>query len=355
MGRGAMGAKSAFEGFDFEGFWDDCEYSLENYVEPAPSDELIASIEEELGGFRLPAAYVELARTHNGGRLRRNCYPMDEPTGWAADHIAVTGLYAIGRASNHSLCGGTGSKFWEQEWEYPPIGVYIADTPTAGHEMIALDYRECGKQGEPRVVYVDQEDDYSITFVAPDFAAFVRGLADEEEYDTSEEVREEAIAVVESGTLSPIVLRALDAAGARLPDGERMLRTVARQIVDEKGHFSLHDDERSHLMYGLMFWLYSLLRTAGSFEDFVERPKEQTSYDRPCYELMITTRFVTNPYGFCTGGHAPDFVRNWWNARIAVGEIVTVSEGFRFTPEAETALLHRLAIVAGTPEASRSS
>ncbi len=78
-----MGAKSAFEGFDFEGFWDDCEYSLKSYVEPAPSDELIASIEEELGGFRLPAAYVELARMHNGGLLKRNCYPMDEPTGWA--------------------------------------------------------------------------------------------------------------------------------------------------------------------------------------------------------------------------------------------------------------------------------
>ena len=83
-----MGAKSAFEGFDFEGFWDDCEYSLKSYVEPAPSDELIASIEEELGGFRLPAAYVELARMHNGGLLKRNCYPMDEPTGWAKDHIA---------------------------------------------------------------------------------------------------------------------------------------------------------------------------------------------------------------------------------------------------------------------------
>ena len=90
-----MGAKSAFEGFDFEGFWDDNEYSLEKYVEPAPNDELIASIENELGGFRLPAAYVELARMHNGGMLKRKCHPMNKPTGWAEDHIAITGLYAI--------------------------------------------------------------------------------------------------------------------------------------------------------------------------------------------------------------------------------------------------------------------
>ena len=81
------------------------------------------------------------------------------------------------------------------------IGVCIANTPSAGHEMIVLDYSECGKQGEPRVVYVDQEDDYSITFVAPDFATFVRGLVNEDEYDTSEEDLEETIATVESGTL----------------------------------------------------------------------------------------------------------------------------------------------------------
>ena len=346
VGR-VMGAKSAFDGFDFAGFWNDCEYSLENYVEAAPSDELIASIEEELGGFRLPAAYVELARMHNGGMLERNCHPMNEPTGWAKDHIAIEGLYAIGRTSNYSLCGQTGSKFWEQAWGYPPIGVCIADTPAGGHEMILLDYRECGKQGEPSVVYVDQEDGYSITFVAPDFATFVRGLVNAEEYDTSEENRKKAIATVESGTLSPIVLRALDAAGVRLPHGERMLRTLARQIVDEKGHFSLHADERSHLMYGLMFWLYSQLRTASSLEDFMDPPGEDASYDRPCYEMMIVFDLVADPYGFCTGGYAPDFVHDWWNARIAAGEFVKTPEGYRFTPEAEAALLRRLATVTG--------
>src|SRR5262249_60386304 len=108
--------------------------------------------------------------------------------------------------------------------------------------------------------------------------------------------------------VSPVVRRALDAAGARLPDGEHMLRTLARQIVDEKGHFSLHADERSHLMYGLMFWLYSQLRTASSFEDFVDPPEEKGSYDRPCYELMIVFSLVAYPYGFRTGGAAPAFV-----------------------------------------------
>ena len=78
-----MTAKRPFDGFDFEGFWADLPYSLENYVEPPPSEELIASIEQELGGYRLPAAYVDLALRHNGGLVNRNCHPMKQRTGWS--------------------------------------------------------------------------------------------------------------------------------------------------------------------------------------------------------------------------------------------------------------------------------
>jgi hypothetical protein len=144
-----------------------------------------------------------------------------------------------------------------------------------------LDYRACGKRGEPQVVYVDQEDNYSITVVAPDFETFIRGLVEESEYDTAEEDRAAAIATVERGTLSPIVVRALAAVGDRLPDGERILRALGRQIVDQKGFFALHADERSHLMYGLMFWLYSSLCTARSFKAFVTIPRPAPPTPRP--------------------------------------------------------------------------
>lgn len=337
-----MPEKRAFEKADLDGLWKELGLGSEPYHEPAPSDDLIASIEEELGGYRLPAAYIELARIQNGGRLKRTCYPMKVPTGWSADHIAITGISAIGRTANYSLCGELGSKFWEEEWEYPPIGIYFADTPSAGHEMIALDYRGCGKRGEPCVVYLDQEDDYKITTVAPDFATFIKGLVDEDAYLPPEEDPAVLRAKIEFGTLSPIVKRALDACRLDLPDGERLVRGLAQKIVDQKGDLLLHFDEYSQLMYGLMFSLYSRLKTATSFEDFVLKDREQISYERPCYELMIVFEFTSEPFEFHTGGYAPGFIQDWWDAMVASGEIVKGSEGYRLTAAAEKRLLDKI-------------
>ena len=53
-----------FEGFDFTNFWEDSEYALKEYVSEMPSDELIASVEQELG-YKLPASYIWLALSRN--------------------------------------------------------------------------------------------------------------------------------------------------------------------------------------------------------------------------------------------------------------------------------------------------
>ena len=71
----------------------------------------------------------------------------------------------------------------KDDWGYPDIGVAICDTPSAGHEMIFLDYRECGRQGEPKVVHIDQELDYEITLLADNFEDFIRGLVNSEELE----------------------------------------------------------------------------------------------------------------------------------------------------------------------------
>ena len=178
-----------FEGFDLTNFWDDNWYALKEYVSDPPSDELIASVEEELG-YKLPAAYIWLMKQHNGGIPVNTCYPCDEPTCWSDDHVAITGIFGIGREKSCSLCGELGSQFMIDEWEYPAIGVAICDCPSAGHDMIFLDYRACGPQGEPAVVHVDQENDYKITHLADSFEEFIRGLEHESLYDPDEDVED---------------------------------------------------------------------------------------------------------------------------------------------------------------------
>lgn len=175
-----------FEGFDLTNFWDDNWYALKEYVSEPPSDELIASVEEELG-YKLPAAYIWLMKQHNGGIPVNTCYPCDEPTCWAEDHVAITGIFGIGREKSCSLCGELGSQFMIDEWEYPAIGVAICDCPSAGHDMVFLDYRACGPQGEPAVVHVDQENNYKISHLADSFEEFIRGLEHESLYDPDEE------------------------------------------------------------------------------------------------------------------------------------------------------------------------
>lgn len=110
------------------------------------------------------------------------------------------------------------------------------------------------------------------------------------------------------------------------------MRALGRQIVDEKGFFALHADERSHLIYGLMFWLYSSLCTARSYEAFVHYPKTSPSYASPCYALMIPFSLVAAPYSFTTNGYAEGFLREWWDTWVARGDIVEMAEGYRLTP-----------------------
>jgi SMI1-KNR4 cell-wall len=170
---------SIFGGFDIEQFWEPSEYAKMAYIGAQFTDEDVATLEGELG-YKLPAPYIELMRYQNGGIPRKRRHRTAVPTLWASDHIAIAGIYAIGREPGHSLGGDFNSQFWIEEWGYPAIGVYFADCPSAGHDMVCLDYRECGPNGEPQVVHIDQEWDYKITFVAEDFETFIRNLESDE-------------------------------------------------------------------------------------------------------------------------------------------------------------------------------
>jgi SMI1-KNR4 cell-wall len=174
-----------FADFEVEQFWEPSEYAVKTYVGASLTDEVVAAVERELG-YKLPASYIELMKFQNGGIPRRTNHRTKEPTLWAQDHIAIAGIYSIGSETRCSLCGKHGSKFWVEEWGYPDIGVYFADCPSAGHDMVCLDYRACGPTGEPQVVHIGQDCDYKIVFVAESFEAFIGGLEDDSAFDDDE-------------------------------------------------------------------------------------------------------------------------------------------------------------------------
>ncbi|AIQ55427.1 Imm51 family immunity protein [Paenibacillus sp. FSL R7-0331] len=324
-----------FEGMDLEAFWDDSDYALESYVSDPPDDELIASVEQELG-YKLPASYIMLMKQHNGGVPHNTCFPTNVPTSWADDHAAITGILGIGRDKSYSLCGDLGSPFMIEEWGYPDIGVVICDCPSAGHDVIMLDYRHCGKDGEPEVIHVDQEADYEITYLAPDFETFIRGLVHEELYDTSAEDREEDLRKVQEGEFSPLLAELC----SRMPEAEQLedqIRAVCRRVVREKGYFSFHADELSLLMYDVQFALYTSAYPQPSREDYLE-----------AYPKMIAFGGA-----FGQGGYAPGFITDWLDRRIREGQIVKSHGKLAFTAEASSRVLQQLeaaSLVADEPE-----
>jgi hypothetical protein len=140
------------------------------YTGPDLTDELIAEAEARLG-VKLPASYLDLLRVRNGGEPIRHCYPTPFPTSWAEDHIDIGALRGLGGTWGIDTPGPLSSSALIPEWGYPPIGVVICDTPSAGHDTVMLDY---SAGPDPAVVYVD--DDRIPTRIAATFAEFIAGL-----------------------------------------------------------------------------------------------------------------------------------------------------------------------------------
>jgi hypothetical protein len=174
---------SSLVDFDFSDFWESSEYADKEYVSSPVTHTVVEAVERQLG-YKLPQAYIDLAKVQNGGCPKKTNHRTSKSTSWADDHIAIHGIYSIGGDKRYSLCSDSfNTQFWEEEWGYPKIGIYFADCPSAGHDMLALDYRDCGPEGEPKVVHIDQESDYKITVVADNFASFIRGLEYDEAFE----------------------------------------------------------------------------------------------------------------------------------------------------------------------------
>jgi hypothetical protein len=300
----------AFEGFDFKGFWTRSKRAQRDYLEAPADDETIASIEAELG-YALPRSYVELMKSQNGGVPRKNAFPEEDDD----DYVEIAGIFGIGRKKRLSLGGRHGAKFWREEWGYPDIGICICDTPSAGHDMVMLDYRACGPSGEPSVVIVGQEADYEIGFLAKDFETFIRGLVRRRDLEARDEVppaqaarraemaRNQALQNVDPRAVPPRLAELIDKSG-RLEIATTLCR-LGREIVHDKGDFYLHGDERSELVYAIFFWLLSSAEAVPSREAFLKT-----------YPDLVN--FLFGHMGYCLG-----FAAKWLDARVANGEVVS--------------------------------
>ena len=152
----------------YDDFFDDDEEGECPQLKPA----MVRAAEKSLG-YRLPAAYVDLLKVRNGGYLKRSFFPTTKCPRWAEDHVAFDHIMGIGE---EGIDDELGSKYLIAEWDYPDVGVVISSD---GHTAFMLDYRKCGKEGEPRVIWIDVETGGkgpNVVVLAPDFASFLEKL-----------------------------------------------------------------------------------------------------------------------------------------------------------------------------------
>ncbi|OOG36230.1 SMI1/KNR4 family protein [Rhodanobacter sp. C05] len=158
-------------------FWTNSKY----FTGPPLRDGMVQEAEALLG-YKLPASYIALLQSRNGGTPIRDCFPTTTPTLWAKDHIALSGIRGVGGEWGIDSAS-LGSIPMIQEWGYPNIGIVIGECPSAGHDAVMLDYSLCGASGEPRVVHVETEcSPLQVTFLASNFQSFINGLVSSDVY-----------------------------------------------------------------------------------------------------------------------------------------------------------------------------
>ncbi len=290
-----------FDDFDLTDFWEESDYAKKEYQDNPLTDDAIRKVENDLG-YKLPASYMALMRTRNGGIPKNTAHPMKERTSWSDSHVSINGIMGIGYRATYSICGELGSSFMIDEWEYPDDGVYVCTTPTGGHNLVLLDYSKCGKNGEPEVVFVDQEFDYKKTLIANNFETFIRGLVNDAVYE--DELLLFNADIFETADFSTPLRKLI--AKEKSIDFDKVLRKLLADIVAEKKYFVLHDDFLSRLCYDIQFYLLSRHQKLQSREKFLK-----------VYPLLIA--FSDTAIG--TGGYALDFIEEWFDNRIARKEI----------------------------------
>ncbi|MEU0837303.1 SMI1/KNR4 family protein [Streptomyces sp. NPDC005969] len=135
---------------------------------------------EDLLNVALPGSLVDLLRKQNGGQVtcNWNAFPTSRPTSWSADHVPFDSMMGIGhRERTLSMLD---SPYLVEEWGLPTAVVLVSGD---GHYWIGLDYRACGRHGEPSVTWFDTDDNSELV-LAPDFRSFIEGLTPASKFES---------------------------------------------------------------------------------------------------------------------------------------------------------------------------
>ena len=141
-------------------------------------------------------------------------------------------------------------------------------------------------------------------------------------YDTAEEDKAADLEMVLTAAFSPL-LAELCAASDNPVMTEQWIRRLCEELVEEKGFFALHSDERSMLLYDIQFWLYTNQKGAVSKEIYLKQYPQMLSLQGP----------------FSTGGYASAFVEDWLQQRLKAGMIIKQNGLLSFTAAAKKDLL----------------
>ena len=162
-----------FENVNLDEIWYESEDAKKYECGPL-DDETIKKTEEQLG-FKLPESYIFLMKKHNGGLLRKNYLAIKNTDGFSD----LDGIYGIGDL-NYSV-----NRQNEDKYDHEEKLISICDS-NSGHVSIYLDYSECGPQGEPRVIAIDDETSTvdpseEPWILAENFEDFISRLCDEDD------------------------------------------------------------------------------------------------------------------------------------------------------------------------------
>ena len=169
-------------------FWDD--HVDDKYTGPPLTDDMVRAAEGTLG-VMLPESYLRFLRIRNGGYVRRACFPVPEPDAEYDEPVRIETIRGVGYPHGIEGLGRFDLDDPVNRGGPVPGLVIFADTPSGGHDFVALDYRDCGPRGEPRVTHVGAEGVITTLVLAPDFETFARGLVDCAPYDAADDVEDE--------------------------------------------------------------------------------------------------------------------------------------------------------------------